>query len=435
MINHPSIVVSFSMFSALLVLSPDASAQFWKRKKVQHQPTTQPLPAVPVYESDIPVARALPVIESQLAVIPRLDTVIADTHFEKKSMLVQQRRQDLTGVDACAENPNQKTFLHAIEGAVRMGMVERKIETHPVHIDPAYGLPGPENSMPVSLMSHPLCIQDADQLAAILDKEYTPDNGTIEALKQFSMASNEDRRRALNGDVQALKSFTHRMTQMMSCLSYAESMQTADSEKSDANFHMALNEIAGSKPLFARGGGEAARPQGVLFSEDRPGEFFVELRKAAANGTRTPELEAQLKAKYKPWPVVGTYQFNPRFGNVGPCVAQWNALVNDDRCKINNASPAQVMAALASPGQTFNTFCGVQKIVQAFNSQVNTSNATGVDKSNILPNGRLKAPKDRCVSLVARSGAGRIYSHFGPWRNSVKDNMGKLMGCVSKATR
>jgi|GEM_PF-2553883 len=386
----------------------------------------------------------VPEISSQLSGIPVLQVATGDMH-NNKTMLVQQRRQDLSGVDACAGLEGQKNFLNSIQGAVRTGMTDRQIASDSV-IDPAYGLPGRQNSQPVSLISNPICEQSADQIAAILTPPFAPSAEVVSALKAFSAASNRDRRLALQGDTLALAAFEHRMTQLMGCLSYEESLMTAEDDGVEAAFQSAIDNMPAARPHFANAQGVARRPSGVLFAEDRHGDFFNKLRASRANGTFTPALFEELKRTYKPWPVVGMYQFNPKGGNTGPCVEQWNEIVSNPACKINPSSSVEVMRALSSPGQTFNTFCGVQKVIQAFNSQVNTNKlnttkvvngvtktTSSVDPSNIV-NGVLKQPKDRCVSLVARSGEGNIYSHFGPLRNSVKDNLGKLVKCAARAT-
>jgi hypothetical protein len=438
------------------VVSPAHAQLFGIGKKKAPKPIpghSSQASQVPAYEA---YTTALPSVTEQMQGVAPLAVGVGDSHNGGQE-LVTERRQDLSGVDACAEIPGQKNFLNALEGAVRRSLPERQIASNSI-IDEGYGLPGPENSEPVGLMSHPLCIQDESQIAAILGADFVPqvtveeidpvskkmikkqvaDQNAIKALRDFSLASNEDRRRALAGDKQALESFSSRMTQMMGCLSYEESLKTAGkNEKADAAFQMAMDVVPGSKKYFTGSDGVARRPASVLVAEDRHGDFFLKLRKHKKDGTLTPEVLKELEGAYKPWPVVGMYQFNPKGGNTGPCIEQWNQIVDKPECKIDGSSPTDVMRALASPGQTFNTFCGVQKIVQAFNSQVNTKfvndpvkGKTSTDPSNILPNGKLKAPKDRCVSLVARSGGGNIYSHFGPWRNSVKDNFGKLMGCV-----
>ncbi|MEO5666898.1 MAG: hypothetical protein ABIR96_02440 [Bdellovibrionota bacterium] len=448
MMIRTRILASAVTFSLLSFSATSAYAGWFKKPATANIQVPEPshgaqVPqAIPFdpYAPSVPVP-ALPSVESQLSRIAAQRVALGDTH-NGKTMLIEERRQDLSGVDACAGIPGQKNFLNSIEGAVRMGVVDRQIESNEF-IDPAYGLPGTANSQPVSLLSNPLCIQDASQIAAILTPNFVPNAQVIAQLKTFSEASNADRKRALAGDTLALASFTMRMTQMMGCLSYEESLQTPEDDEVEDAFKSSVANMPEATRFFQDGAGVARRPRGVLFAEDRHGDFYNKLRAARANGSFTPELLNTLKQAYKPWPVVGVYQFNPKGGNTGPCVDQWNKMVDNPACKIEGSSPAAVMRALASPGQTFNTFCGVQKIVQAFNSQVNTNflngpkivdgetlNTVGVDPSNIV-NGVLKAPKDRCVSLVARSGYGNIYSHFGPLRNSVKDNLGKLIKCVS----
>lgn len=227
--------------------------------------------------------------------------------------------------------------------------------------------------------------------------------------------------------------------------------------------------------------GELVRPEGVQFGTDRPGEYDATLapkrpraldiqKKTGLQNSVLKQLERlfyakfgrtltdhkkiddllvklspgekreledyykfknELIKKYPPWPVTGLFQFDPKsYGNISMCVRQWNSVVQDSTCKIDPPnSESAIFAALSSPGQTFNAWCGVQKIVQSFNSQVNTFNSTGTDLSNIV-NGTLKEPKDRCVSLVARAGTGKIFTHFGPFANSTGKNLADLMSCI-----
>jgi hypothetical protein len=263
----------------------------------------------------------------------------------------------------------------------------------------------------------------------------------------------------------------------MGCLGYEESFQSTGEPKSDSeesnnkNFLLAMSTIKDPSERLA------SRPAGVQFGEDHDGGYYNESARKAKEFREKLNLDptidtldkrkelinpylkkiaAELDEKYPAWPVIGTFQFDPN-GNLGPCIEQWNEMFNNNpSCRIDIRSKASVIKALASSGQSFNTWCGMQKIVQSFNSQVNTVNDTGVDRSNVV-DGRLKRSEDRCVSLAARGGTGNIYAHFGPLRNSVlarqpvppvktasglmlpakpyiPSNMEKLLQCTKKAT-
>jgi hypothetical protein len=209
-----------------------------------------------------------------------------------------------------------------------------------------------------------------------------------------------------------------------------------------------LAEVPGIQAKFKNEQGVVDRPQGIMVYTDRPGNYVIELRELRAEAERLKkegkfnEEEYQkkikeLKEKYKPWTVLGLFQFLPDgFGNIRTCIEDWNLkLATKDQCKIKTGSKEQVSLALLSPAQTFNSYCGVGKIAHANYSQINTSSPNGTDFHNILAGGTLKAPKDRCISLLSRAGTGRVYSHYGPLRNSVKDNLGKVMKCVAGALK
>jgi hypothetical protein len=207
----------------------------------------------------------------------------------------------------------------------------------------------------------------------------------------------------------------------------------------------------------------------------------------------------KFKKPFKKWASIGFYQFNPESQNVLPCVNQWNKLFEGKpRCQIDSTVHAvwpgepkdsndptykaavekyanekrlangRIMHALSTPGQGFNIWCGVQKVVQSFNTQVNTQQdehprKTGVDLDNILDrkniaDSKIKKSGERCVSLAAQGGDGRVYAHFGVFRNSVlsqeaepektlasglvlpakpyrPSNMERVMTCTESATK
>lgn len=74
-----------------------------------------------------------------------------------------------------------------------------------------------------------------------------------------------------------------------------------------------------------------------------------------------------------------------------------------------------------------NAFCGVNKILQSFAIQVNTTKSVSTHPSN-QSGGKFKAPADRCVSPFFYSGYS--YNHFGPLMNSTGSNLAGLMACA-----
>jgi hypothetical protein len=349
--------------------------------------------------------------------------------FHKKSQLTKSRDSS-PAFDECSTYPKQENnFSDAIESAVRTSLISRSIITDSA-IQAGYALPIVKKAQKVSLISNPLCLQGKAEMTHLLGAERVPDAETIETIRLFTLANNSDRLLALKGDDAALTRFTHRWTGFMSCLAYAESLNTSDELPAHEAFAEATSSFVGMEAHFSTDSqGKLIKPSGVHFGIDHTGDYFRELRAARAEGRLTPEFLAELNAKYRSWPVVGLFQFNASpTGNITSCVDQWNELVSNS-CQINKRSKQEMFLSFSSKGQTVNAFCGVQKIVQAFNSQINTQNATGTDLGNIK-NGKLEKEKNRCVSLVARSGAKRIYAHFGPLANSVGNNLKGLMSCV-----
>lgn len=87
---------------------------------------------------------------------------------------------------------------------------------------------------------------------------------------------------------------------------------------------------------------------------------------------------------------------------------------------------------LGSAKQTFNAFCGVNKILQTFSVQVNTTKTWATHPNN-FHNGKLINGKDRCITPFIYSG--RAYNHFGPLQNSTGSNLETLFNCVFQKKR
>ncbi len=357
----------------------------------------------------------------------------------KRDQLTQFRSQ--VRLDTCLQpNRRESSFGRSIEAAVRVALEPRTIKTNSA-IQRGYGLPDENRSAQVSLISHPLCEQDRNQIVHMLGEDYVPDQEALAYLQKFISSSNRDRSRAIRGDAQAMERFLQRWTVFMGCLAYAESLDIINPEVefgADENFNHALAQQPRVSSFFTDAQTQQVkRPSGVWFGEDRDGSFYIKLRAHAAAGTLSPSIRADLEAQYPTWPVVGLFQFKPTpGGNTDPCVRQWNELFQDKKyCQVNNSNKDHLLMGFASHGQSLNAYCGVQKIVQSFNSQINTIHPTGTDLSNVTSRQRLKSPGDRCVSVVSRAGAKRVYSHFGPLRNSVKDNFKKVIKCTQQALR
>lgn len=377
--------------------------------------------------------------------------------------MAQARNQNWGQVDKCKLKADQKSFGDALEGAIGAHL-EPKVFTFSKPVLDAYQLPADTSkATPVSIVSHPYCEVSKATLAHMLGDQYVPSDDIISILQHFTKTANEARQKYWDEINLAAKENRKPRPEMLQdavdvhfavlgCVSYEEALSgpgDQGSEKTDLDqqFGDFLGGFPDAQKYFKDSKGNYVRPKGLNIYTDRPGEYVIELRKLRAeaeqqkkNGTfNQAEYDKKikaLKAKYTPWFVLGNFQFTPdAFGNIRSCVEEWNKRVKDDSCKIDMANNSSSAVALSSPAQTFNSYCGAAKIAQADYSQVNTASANGTDLANILPNGSLKAPKDRCISITSSGGTGRVYAHYGPLRNSVKDNLGKVMGCVDGALK
>jgi len=173
------------------------------------------------------------------------------------------------------------------------------------------------------------------------------------------------------------------------CLSYVESLTTADRPFSD-------------RIAQAYAPSDYRRPAGVLFYED----------------PLQPEASALN---------LGLFQFSPDSGgNIYACIKQWNLIYPS--CQVpSGGSTKEMLRLLGSSYQSFNAFCGTEKPSEMFSIQVNSSNSKRTHPANWRSDGSLKAPKDRCVSLYF---AGAAYNHFGPFQNSTGNNLEELLTCT-----
>lgn len=377
--------------------------------------------------------------------LPWGQTFNVDSYWEKDTPELRKWRVQRP-IDSCLiPDSDYATFGRAIEKSLRISLDAKKIKSSD-YINGIYGIRSESEAQAVGFLSHPLCVQEKEELSHLLGSAFVPDSEGLQALQRFAIASNSDRDKALQGDQKALESFVDRWSTLMGCLSYAESLggDEAYFEKSDEAFAVAMSKQPEVKPFFTNSSGDLIRPTGVLFHNDRNGGYFIEMRKAQANGSwKSSSVRNALDKKYPTWPVVGLFQFKPQASsNVGQCIEEWNEVMKGKQgCQVDRRDDDEIIKAFGSFGQSMNAFCGVHKILQSFNSQVNTTRYQGTDLSNRV-NGKLKAPADRCVSLMSASGTfhksssgktykvARIYSHFGPLRNSVKTNFNKVIQCA-----
>ena len=130
---------------------------------------------------------------------------------------------------------------------------------------------------------------------------------------------------------------------------------------------------------------------------------------------------------------IGLYQFVlHRGGNILPCVRSWRSHDLPASVSLLSLDKKDMGRFVGSPAQSFNAFCGVNKILQTFFVQLHTNRADRTHPDNLSSTGSLKPPSERCVSLHHR----RAYAHFGPLirtvpaRNGNPSNLEKVMSCA-----
>ena len=117
-------------------------------------------------------------------------------------------------------------------------------------------------------------------------------------------------------------------------------------------------------------------------------------------------------------PYVGLFQFDApkgKTGNTATCNDVWNEKAPEG-CKVGSSSSPDFVsnqAALGSASQSFNAFCGVQKVLQTFYIQKYGKN------------------KASCVSIAAPPKSS--YNHFVPVNSVSKDDFKVMASCVAKA--
>jgi hypothetical protein len=308
-----------------------------------------------------------------------------DQFYSRHRELLRGRAIGNEREDSCiGEIAERDTYSFPIAFAVREALKKRKAEID--YVASSFRLPASlkENS----LLSNPFCAVTKESLKKTFGNRKIPSANTIKKAQDFTMKLNQLRAGALAGNLASQKDFQKIWTRTFMCLSYAESLTTADSAASE--------RVADQYDL--------KKYPGVKFYLD------------PSQGN--PDSKFNL----------GLFQFSPvASGNVQACLRAWNKQFPS--CSIDTkAKFSKMVSYLSSARQVFNAFCGVTKVRDMFSIQINTGKATSTHPENILSNGALKPAADRCVSPFFRSSYS--YNHFGPLQNSTGDNLEPLLTCI-----
>ncbi|WP_372654474.1 hypothetical protein [Halobacteriovorax sp.] len=269
--------------------------------------------------------------------------------------------------------------------------VESQLENTRTHLSalaPYYGIPSTNDDHLLSgLAQRPLCHSTNSSLTRTLKKSSrVPSSAVIRKLNAFEDKVNGLRDKMIEGDEDSKMQLIKTWSKFFSCLAYTESLSTADTSS--------------SKRVAAKyENNNYRKPAGVKFYED-------------------PYQDEASKLN------IGLFQFTPNGGgNINPCLRSWNNRYPS--CAVDTkSSKSKLIEVFGSAYQTMNAFCGVNKVVQTFSIQLNSSKSTAVHPSNSSV-----SKADRCVSPWIYSGY--AYNHFGPLMNSTGSNLNKLISCVN----
>lgn len=316
---------------------------------------------------------------------------VVDTNYKNyRELLPVRRAQESHTSDRCDIHLEGKDrFADRIAYAVDLKMHASKAQLS--YVASYFGLSSDSNSYVAnSLLSHPLCNVTSQTLNTTLNGKNIPSAAVIKKANDFANRINAYRREAFSGNPQGYVNAAKLWSKYMMCLSYMESLTTADSAKAQ--------KVA---EKYAPSG--YRRPAGVNFYED-------------PNQPPASRLN------------IGMFQFTPDAGgNIQACLREWNQLY--PQCTIaTNASQTDLIRVLGSSLQTFNAFCAVAKVTGMFSVQINTSKAYNTHPYNVNSNGSLKAASERCVS--PHMAVGRSYNHFAPFQNGSGFTLDTVLSCA-----
>lgn len=355
-------------------------------------PTTTPTPTPTPPVTNIPTLDFGPALTSEdyLDVSAQAGPVVDDIKNDDELSGKSRSMVNADNIDKCFSDENSHEYF-ADQISYYANHMMDDVPAKVGFIGSSYGTSSDDSKyFPTSLIRHPLCESTTANLKATMKN--IPNQATIDKLNLFADTVNSLRQEVLSGDMSAKKELLGTWSKFFSCLSYSESLGTADLAKS--------NQVAAKvAPAGYR------KPAGVKFYEDAAQPAASRLN-------------------------IGMFQFTPDAGgNVQPCIRAWNELHKSKAsCQVNQkASQSELIKIFGSSLQSFNAFCGVHKLIQTFAIQVNSTKTSATHPANLV-NGKLKPSEQRCVTPYFYRGW--AYNHFGPFQNSTGSNMNELITCT-----
>jgi hypothetical protein len=383
-----------AVFLALASLAPEEAGAFGSRPATPPAPTPKP-PTTPPKPPTVPttptVPPTVPELPADYDVFGEVSAAVGDQVDDQYSTyreLLAVRKNDGVASNTCVGAlTDRSTFSDQIAYAVFLNSQSRVSELS--YLGGAYSLPTSQSGfLPASLVSNPLCPVTAASLAATIKGRTIPSAATIAKANTFSQNVNALRTKAIGGDRQSLVDLNKLWSKFMMCLSYQESLTTAD---------------ATSSYNAAKSAGVASKPEGV--------KYYLDPLQSA---------ESRLN--------IGLFQFTPASGgNIQACIRAWNKKFPSCAIKTNETL-ANMTKIMGASRQTFNAFCGVTKVADMFSVQVNTRAPASVHPNNVSGSTILPGP-NRCVTPFFHSN--KSYNHFGPLQNTIHNNLDGLLTCVN----
>lgn len=324
-----------------------------------------------------------------------------DAYFRRTELAKIRLRNSETDIELIVDQ--RSTF------ADQIGLeVARHVAKAPVdltrNVTPFYAVDARPPGGVFSFAQHPLCRSSRTDLKRIFRKDANLLDDEVELAQAFEKAANAAFQRARKdpSDTGPLLQVWGALT---GCLAYAESLGDADGTASVAEARRRL-------------GSSYRKPPGVKVYYDK------------WHNNEASRLN------------LGLYQFVlTKGGNTSPCLAVWKELELASFDKIDGYDKQGMANFVGSSAQSFNAFCGLNKIAQSLYVTAYTREKKETHPDNIAPDGSLKPPADRCVSPFHR----RAYSHFSPLTRGVvysdnefrrsgnRSNFHKIMRCTAAA--
>ncbi|MFP5520247.1 MAG: hypothetical protein ACLGGX_10105 [Bdellovibrionia bacterium] len=315
---------------------------------------------------------------------------VDEVYRSNRELLPQRSESAAHFTDYCdPQLQGKNSFAERISHAVEIKM--RPSVAGLGYVGSLFGMGSDEAKyLPNSLISHPLCKVTSQTLNETLAGKNIPNANTIAKINRFADEMNFYRESAIKGEIEGYKKASQLWGKFFMCLSYMESLTTADVSRS----------FSVADKYAPRG---YRKPAGVKFYED-------------PNQSQASKLN------------IGIYQFTPDAGgNVQSCIREWNQVYPQCAVKRNEGT-AELIRIFGSSLQTFNTFCAAAKTTGMFSVQINSASAKNTHPNNVRSDGRLKPAQERCVS--PHMSVGKSYNHFGPFQNSSGFTLETVMNCV-----